>query len=261
MRNSILLAPLALLAAACATQGGGAGASATTTANAAEDPDGEPYAGDPVDDSEIIPESIPESVEETDLVLPPVFKVYSNPAGERASAIAAARDGGAFIGGATHHASSPLSDFVVLRVDSSGAIMWRKQIDRSDFDYVKAIAAVADGGVFAAGYRDDGTGATLPWIAKLNELGDIEWEYVHPGPAGSSGAQSTAGAFAIIETPDGGAYACGVQLSSIDPNDRPEGVLVMRLSASGALIWARNYYDAPHQHCSAMRNAASYSQG
>jgi hypothetical protein len=115
--------------------------------------------------------------------------------------------------------------------------------DCGQFGWVMDVAAAPGGGHFLAvgpitGYVDcrdrDGPAERPLTVAKLSAAGDLEWE-------SSILSDRRLGQLrAVAATPDGGVVAVAAAALPNGPTFLPVGT-VMRLDASGAVVWRRNY--------------------
>ncbi len=104
---------------------------------------------------------------------------------------------GGFIVGATSEAFSATYDAWVMKLDSSGNIVWQYAYNTGDTDFIKSVRQTSDGGYVVAGYTDANGGGYRFWMMKLNSDGDIVWQKTY---GGSNFDYSTD----VHETSDGG---------------------------------------------------------
>jgi hypothetical protein len=114
----------------------------------------------------------------------------------------------AFLGG--------ISDYWVVKLNSSGTIEWQNTIGGSSDDLLFSIQQTTDGGYILGGYSGSGisgdkTEASLGdydyWVVKLNGSGAIEWQ-------NTIGGNNNDFLISIEQTTDGG-YIMGILLSGI----------------------------------------------
>lgn len=130
----------------------------------------------------------------------------------------------------------------LVKLDSAGELLWERCYGGSSDELFRSLTITDDGGYIAAGRSrsTDGDVSTNNgledlWIVKLNEQGDIEWEK-------SLGGSNTDWAFAVKHTDDGGYVVVGFTYSSngdVTGHHGQDDVWVVKLSASGALVWQR----------------------
>lgn len=111
---------------------------------------------------------------------------------------------------------SECSDYgymAVVKLDSSGEVLWKKCYGGSTGEYVYSIKNTIDGGLIFTGFTDsnDGDvtgnhGLTDYWVVKTGGSGNLEWQKCYGGTA-SDLAKS------IIQTDDGGYIINGISQS------------------------------------------------
>jgi uncharacterized repeat protein (TIGR02543 family) len=149
--------------------------------------------------------------------------------------------GDAYIAANTESFSSATraSDYWVLKISSSGDILWQRQYGGTDRDSCRSLALTLDGGciVGGAGYGFEPEWAHVPfnpWFLKLAPNGDIQWQkrlghdmfYYHG--YGQSLSQTT----------DGGYVVTGY-LPQWGPG--PTAFFVAKLQPNGVLAWIKSY--------------------
>jgi hypothetical protein len=145
------------------------------------------------------------------------------------------------------------SDAWIVKLNSTGGIVWQKAIGGTASDNAYDIVATADGGYIFAGATssNDGNlqglpfhGQTDAWAVKLSSEGIIEWQAV----LGGSGVER---GMSVIQTGDGG-YLLSGYTNSIDGdvagNHGDNDAWIVKLGNSGAVEWEKTYggslYDA-----------------
>ena len=123
-----------------------------------------------------------------------------------------------------------LHDFLVLKLDwvirmnSSGDILWQYRYGGSGNDYAESVQVTPDGGYIIAGRTVSfGQGNSDVWLLKLSDSGDIEWQKTY----GSSGNDHP---YSIQVTSDGG-YIVVVYTQSYGAGDYD--IWVMKLNDRG----------------------------
>jgi serine protease len=140
-------------------------------------------------------------------------------------------DGGyAFIGDTTSYTHG-YYDFLVYKVDASGAKLWRRNLGGDGYEYGFGIDTTSDGGYVVAGYTDTYTNGGWDFLVyKLNAAGVKEWRK-------NFGGALTDRAYSVHQTSDGG-YIVGGRTTSYGD---AEEFLAYRLDASGNKLWRKNY--------------------
>ncbi|MBP9882139.1 MAG: T9SS type A sorting domain-containing protein [Chitinophagales bacterium] len=165
-------------------------------------------------------------------------------------------DGGYIIGGTSDsnisgdktEARVGNTDIWVLKLNSSGSIVWQNDIGGLMNENIYSIEETQDGGFIIGGYSDSGIsgdkteaniGFTDYWVVKLDSAGGVVWDNTI---GGSSGDQL----YSLQETDDGSYIVAGVSSSGIsgDKTEVSKGgsdYWIMKLSTSGSIIWQKTY--------------------
>lgn len=172
-------------------------------------------------------------------------------------AISPTSDGGYMIAGSTDSNDGDVTgnhgydDYWVIKLNSSGTVLWSKTFGGSDVDQPSAITGTQDGGCIVVGgtYSRDGdvTGklnGSDCWVIKISSNGAIQWNKALGG-YGYDKAYSVA----VVS---GGSYLIAGNTESIDGDVTSQhggsDGWVAKLSSNGDLIWQKalggNGYDA-----------------
>lgn len=174
-------------------------------------------------------------------------------------------DGGMILGGGSRSGVSGDKtenaigsyDFWIVKLDSTGNMIWQNTIGGLADDMVNSIQQTLDGGYIAAGYSGSGMSGdkTEPligeydfWIVKLDAGGNIVWQNTI---GGNKNDQATC----IRQTSDLGYIVAGFSLSGIsgDKTELNQGPAttsdywIVKLDNAGNILWQNtiggNYYD------------------
>jgi hypothetical protein len=141
-------------------------------------------------------------------------------------------DGGFALVGYTESFGVDDSDGWLVRVDSSGGLLWNVTYGGMKIDKLKSIVGLSDGGfalywntgTYGAG-RDDG------WLVRVDSNGNLLWNTTY-------GGRSYDVLFGVVGLSDGGfalaGYSCSYGVGD------PDGWLV-RVDAGGNLLWNKTY--------------------
>lgn len=156
--------------------------------------------------------------------------------------VAARPDGGCFVSG--FRGQNDWEAWVIA-LDSDGNELWERTYGGSTIDIGQSIVATPDGGALLAGWTGSSDGdVSTPlhgvydgWLVKLDANGDIEWDRTYGG--------SDVDEFAdILALPGGEFLVLGVSTSAngdIPENHGNSDVWLLRVDASGEIIWSRTY--------------------
>ena len=143
-----------------------------------------------------------------------------------------------------HHGPSSMGDLWLVKLDSSGDLLWNHSFGGVSSDRGLSIKPTADGGYILAGetYSSDGDvtsvhGQNDAWVVKLDSVGDLEWQRAFGGSFADV-------ANAALQLPDGGFAVAGSTGSNDGDIVGSHGAMdgwVLRLDASGAVLWQRAF--------------------
>lgn len=132
-------------------------------------------------------------------------------------------------------------DYWIVKIDSTGKIMWNVLYGGSLDDYATSVIATADGGYMVAGYSNsaDGNitnnhnGSIDYWLVKLDPEGHLIWQRSLGGTRDDYAAN-------IIQTNDGGYAVCGYTNSNDDDvsgNHGASDYWIVKLDGAGTIQW------------------------
>jgi hypothetical protein len=144
-----------------------------------------------------------------------------------AYSIVQSSDGGYIVAGGTESFGAGKADIFVVKLDSSGNVVWAKTIGGSKGDRARSIIQSSDGGyVIVGGTESFGAGKADISVVKLDSSGNVVWTKT----IGDGGASS------IIQSSDGGyVVAGGTQSFGAGGWD----IYVVKLDSSGNVQWAK----------------------
>jgi hypothetical protein len=148
---------------------------------------------------------------------------------DEAHSIIQSSDGGYVVAGWTS-SFGPGSDIYVVKLDSSGNVVWAKTIGGSNSDYAHSIIQSSDGGYVVAGSTSSfGSGGSDFYVVKLDSSGNVQW-------AKTIGGSDYDAAYSIIQSSDGG-YAVAGYTRSFGAGS--EDMYVVKLDSSGNIVWTK----------------------
>lgn len=135
-----------------------------------------------------------------------------------------------------------VSDFWVVKLDSTGAIDWQKTYGGSNHDRSYSIDQTADGGYVVAGHTASNNGDVSGnhgdldcWVLKLSSLGAIEWQK-------TLGGSDWDEAWSVRQTTDGGYIVAGRTRSNdgeVSGNHGAFDFWVVKLDDLGSIEWQK----------------------
>ncbi|HRO41451.1 MAG TPA: T9SS type A sorting domain-containing protein [Flavipsychrobacter sp.] len=136
-----------------------------------------------------------------------------------------------------------LIDFLVVKINSTGNLMWKKYYGGSNTDRAHAIRQTTDGGYIVAGYTRSNDGdvsglhGTLDdfWIVKLDDTGAIQWQKCLGGTLQEEAND-------IQQTADGGYIVVGKAHSSNGDVSGMKGLgdmWIVKLNNTGNIQWQK----------------------
>ncbi len=159
-------------------------------------------------------------------------KTYGRSNIDFAQSISQTSDGGYIVAGNTWSYGSGSSDFLILKLDSSGNRQWSRTYGGSNYDFAYSISQTSDGGYIVAGYtRSYGSGYYDFLILKLDSSGNRQWSRTYGG-SNHDIAQS------ISQTSDGGYIVAGYTQSY---GSGGSDFLILKLDSSGNVVWSKTY--------------------
>lgn len=157
-------------------------------------------------------------------------KTYGTWHGEWIDAARETREGSLITVGGTYAAGAGSGDIWIMKLTSSGNMVWQRTFGGPGFDYAFSVELTPDGGYIVGGSTASyGAGSWDYWIIKLDATGDIQWQKAY-GAGGVDRVQS------VIPTPDGGYLASGWTYSYGDFR-----IWILKLGSSGGVQWQKLY--------------------
>jgi hypothetical protein len=155
-------------------------------------------------------------------------RTYGGPGMDVCYAMVQTSDGGYALAGYTGSFGAGGYDFLLVKTDASGNMMWNQTYDKSDDDEAWALVQTADGGYALAGYTGSyATGDEDYWLVKTDANGNAQWNETYGGPGIDN-------AGALVQTPDGGYMLAG---ASDSWGSRNYEAWLVKTDASGNEQW------------------------
>ena len=147
-----------------------------------------------------------------------------------------APDGGFFTAGFTEAPTAGREDVLVLRVDSSGELLWERTVGGPGRDRAWSATLAEDGDiVIAAESEQNGREERDAYFVRMSDAGEVRWAKAVDG----AGDQRV---YSVARTSDGGFVATG---TTAEPGATNRDVYVTLISGDGNLVWTRSFGGAP----------------
>jgi hypothetical protein len=141
-------------------------------------------------------------------------------------------DGGYAMVGYTTSFGAGAADGRLVRVDSSGNVLWNQTYGGTGVDDTVSMVKTSDGGYALAGYtRSFGAGGTDFWLVKVDSEGVLQWNKMYGG-AGDDSAHS------VVQTSDGG-YALAGFTYSFGSGDKD--FWLVKVDSLGNMQWNKTF--------------------
>ncbi len=174
-------------------------------------------------------------------------KAYGGPGTDYATSVRQTGDGGYIVAGYADASGSGNTDAWLLKLNSSGTVLWQKTYGGPEIDAVVSIQQTGDGGYIAAGYSDSfNPGSRDAWVLKLNASGSVLWQKAYGGP-GEDFVSS------IQQTADGGYIVAGYTSSFGAGN---EDAWVLKLNGDGSVAWQKTYGGSGDEEAKSIQQTA-----
>jgi murein DD-endopeptidase MepM/ murein hydrolase activator NlpD len=158
-------------------------------------------------------------------------KRYSSFRDDTLASIFPTSDGGFIGAGTAYMPSTNEFDMRVLKLDSSGNIMWEKTYGTTTRnEYAYSVVEVSGGNFVVVG-QGVGLGNNISLFLKLDSLGNIVWQRIYSGKGHFE-------AFAVTRTSGGGVVVAG---DSDDFGPTYYNAWLVKLDDAGNIVWDRTY--------------------
>lgn len=190
-------------------------------------------------------------------------KCYGGSAYEKSECVRQTNDGGFIAVGYTlssdgdlvGHTSQNAFDYWIVKLNSSGGIVWKKTLGGTKEDKAFSVETTNDGGYIILGTTKsndldvtDFVGTTdidvSTWIIKLNASGTIQWKKSYQGSAFYDELPKS-----IHQTSDGGYIFTGAYFSPGNGTD----FWIVKLDGNGNITWQKNYGGTRSEHACSIQ--------
>jgi len=145
-------------------------------------------------------------------------------------------DGGYIVAGHTLSFGAGALDTWIIKLDTTGNVIWQKASGGSLFDRAFSVRQTFDGGYIVAGYADSQTGGGISGdasVLRLDALGNVIWHRTYGGDNGDA-------ANSVRQTSDGGFIVAGFTIS-FGAGGFFGDTWVLRLDPDGNVVWQKSY--------------------
>lgn len=155
-------------------------------------------------------------------------RTYGGSRAESVSTIVKANDGGYVLACSTISFGAGSSDVWLIKVDSSGNMLWNQTYGGSGVEYPNSLAATNDGGyVFAGSTSSTGAGSADVWLVKVDASGSMQWSQTYGGEIADY-------CESVVVTANGGyALACITQKPTFGDGE----FWLINTDSVGNLVW------------------------
>ncbi len=159
-------------------------------------------------------------------------KTFGGSGNDWIKSIQQTKDEGYILTGGTTSKGVGIFDIWVLKLDSTGNLLWEKTFGGSEEDRGKSIWQTDDGGYIVVGdTASKGAGGNDAWVFKLDSNGNLVWDKTF----GGSGSDEP---YSIQQTTDGGFIVTGTTSSK---GAGYEDAWVFKLDSAGNLVWDKTF--------------------
>lgn len=159
-------------------------------------------------------------------------KTYGGATADDLYTVVQTGDGGYALVGYTTSFGAGAADGRLVKVDSSGNLLWSQTYGGTGVDDAVSMVKTSDGGYALVGFtRSFGVGGTDFWLVKVDSEGVLQWNKTYGGPSDDS-------AHSVVQTGDGG-YALAGFTSSFGSGGGD--FWLVKVDSSGNMQWNRTF--------------------
>lgn len=159
-------------------------------------------------------------------------------------------------------------DYWILKLDTTGTIIWQKTYGGSADEKLSSVEQTSDGGYIIGGTSssgisgdktEDSRGKADYWVLKLDLNGNIVWQK-------SYGGNEYDDLVSIVETNDGGYLVAGQSSSAVSGdrtvsrNGLPDA-WVLKLDSTGEIVWQKSYGSTDYNFACKLSGLAKTNDG
>ncbi len=155
-------------------------------------------------------------------------RIYGGIGNDEAYSLHQTSDGGFIVAGSTSSSGAGGNDAWLIKLDSSGQVIWQKAYGTPGEDFAVGAQQTTDGGFILTGFMGAFGFAGSAWILRTDASGNIQW-------------QNKYGGFGCCVLPTQRTSDNGFIVAGFTDNSGMGDVQVLRLDSSGAVMWARTF--------------------
>ena len=193
-------------------------------------------------------------------------KTFGGSVDEEAYCIKETTDGGFIVVGYAKSIDGDLtinhgnSDFWVVKLNSSGDLLWQKTYGGTNEDEARSVQQADDGGYVIIGFTTSNDGDVVTgfhgsrdyWIIKVDTNGVLQWQKTIGGSNYDMASSSE-------KTNDGGYIICGTSNSydgDITNSFSSYDFFVVKINNSGNIVWHKNYGGSQYDGASCIKKTS-----
>ncbi len=159
-------------------------------------------------------------------------KTYGGTSDDYAYSVQQTSDGGYIVAGTTNSFGAGSYDFLLIKADANGNIIWAKTYGGTDWDWGSSVQQTSDGGYILAGltWSFGASGGDI-FLVKTDANGNVQWAKIYGGAGWDQ-------PFSVQQTSDGGYILTG-ETTSFGAGDRD--FFLIKTDANGNVQWAKTY--------------------
>ena len=162
---------------------------------------------------------------------------FGGPYGDEARAVVEATDGGYVLGGSSWSVGTGLSDYWLVKTDSTGQREWDRSYGKVPRESAHALQQTSDGGFLLAGLSKSFPGGDHFWLVQTGNTGVELWSQAYGNPGAARSVQQTTDGGYILAgwtgPPDGARDARVIKTAAHDQNQPAPTAPVMVLENTG----------------------------
>ena len=159
-------------------------------------------------------------------------RTYGGSSVDYGNSVQQTTDGAYMVAGYTESFGAGDYDVSLIKINSTGEILWSRTYGGSDYEYTLSVRQTTDGGyIVAGGTWSFGAGENDLYLIKTNSTGDILWSRTYGGSSVDYGNS-------VQQTTDGGYIVAG-GTGSFGAGDND--LYLIKTDSTGDTLWSRPY--------------------